>query len=140
MTAIRITVTGIIKNAGHRQVGDKTITEFSLCRKNRTKEGDPDSFTWVKGLVWEAPEWMCAKLVKGAEVTAMNGEATLRSYNKAGVEKVSLEAKFSSFDIQIHGAKEEAPAATPVPRRPAADVGGGTGDEGPPFAQRGEWE
>jgi hypothetical protein len=110
-----------------------------MCVKNRGKPDEEPTFTWARGVVFEPPEWM--RLEKGMEITALNGQTTLRSYkDNAGADKVSLDAKFSSFDIQVHGAKVEQQAA-PAPRRPAAPSGGG-GDEdsSPPFMRRSEWE
>jgi hypothetical protein len=141
MTQIRLTLSGIVKNVRHI-AGTKPGVEFSMCLKNRTKEGDEPSFTWARGIVWEPPEWM--KIEKGTELTALNGQATLRSYkDKDGADKVSLDAKFSSFDIQIHGKKaegatEDKPA--PAPRRPTPAAGSNDDDSQPPFICRGEWE
>ena len=118
MTAIRITMSGIIKNVRHFNAGTKPAVEFSMCLKNRTKEGDEPTFTWCRGIVWEPPEWM--KLEKGMEITALNGQACLRSYkDKDGADKVSLDAKFSSFDIQVHGNAAAEPAK-PAAKKAAA--------------------
>jgi hypothetical protein len=139
MTQIRLTLSGIIKNVRHFNAGTKPAVEFSMCVKNRGKPDEEPTFTWARGVVFEPPEWM--RLEKGMEITALNGQTTLRSYkDNAGADKVSLDAKFSSFDIQVHGAKVEQQAA-PAPRRPAAPSGGG-GDEdsSPPFMRRSEWE
>jgi hypothetical protein len=134
-------MSGIVKNVRHFTAGAKPAVEFSMCNKNRTKEGDEPTFTWARGIVFEPPEWM--KIEKGTELTASNGQVTLRSYtDKDGKEKVSLDAKYSSYDIQIHGQRQETEAApAPAPRRPAAPVAGGSrGDEEPPFQRRSEWE
>ena len=143
MTQIRLTLSGIIKNVRHFNAGTKPAVEFSMCVKNRTKDGEEPTFTWARGIVWEPPEWM--KLEKGMEITALNGQTTLRSYtDKDGKEKVSMDAKFSSYDIQVHGSKveqQEKAVPAPGPRRPAAPSGGGgDADEQPPFDRRSEWE
>jgi hypothetical protein len=137
MTQIRLTLSGIIKTVKHFNVGDKPAVEFSVCVKNRAAKGeDPDrpSFTWARGVVFDCPAWMV--LEKGMEVTALNGKVTLRSYkDKEGVEKVSLDAIYSSFDVQVHGAKEVGPViAQRGPMRPAAPAAAADVDDGsPPF-------
>jgi hypothetical protein len=142
MTQIRLTLSGIIKNVRHFNAGTKPAVEFSMCVKNRGKPDEEPTFTWARGVVFEPPEWM--KLEKGMEVTALNGQTTLRSYkDKDGADKVSLDAKFSSFDIQVHGnigEQQRKAVPAPAPRRPAADVGGGQGSDEPPFLPRSEWE
>jgi hypothetical protein len=133
-------MSGVVKNVRHFTAGDKPAVEFSMCLKNRTKANEEPTFTWARGIVWEPPEWM--KIEKGTELTADNGQVTLRSYtDKDGKEKVSLDAKFSSYDIQIHGQKHgEEAAPAPAPRRPAAPSGGGGDPDEVPFARRSEWE
>lgn len=144
MTQIRLSLSGIIKTVKNFTVGDKPAVEFSLCVKNRAAKGeDPDkpTFTWARGVIFDRPDWMV--LDKGTEITALNGKVTLRSYKDAqGVEKVSLDAIYSSFDVQVHGQKAEQQAApAPAPRRPAAPSGGGGDDDSsPPFMRRCEWE
>ncbi len=138
MTQLRLTMSGIVKNVRHFNAGTKPAVEFSMCLKNRpTKDADGKevvSFTWARGIVWEPPEWMVIE--KGTELTALNGQATLRSYtDKDGKDKVSLDAKFSSFDIQIHGKKAEGAAEdkpAPAPRKPAV-APADPPDEQPPF-------
>jgi hypothetical protein len=123
-------MSGVVKNVRHI-AGAKPGVEFSMCLKNRTKEGEEPSFTWARGLVWEPPDWM--RIEKGTELTALNGQATLRSYkDKDGNDKVSLDAKYSSYDIQIHGQKQEAAAEPAAPRKPAPKTREEV-EDGPPF-------
>ena len=118
MTQLRLTMSGIVKNIRHFNAGEHPAVEFSLCRKNRGKKDEEATFTWARGIVFDPPEFM--KIEKGTELTAVNGEVTLRSYkDKEGNDKVSLDAKYSSFDVQLHGQKQGAVEnPTPAPTSP----------------------
>ena len=135
MTIFRISFAGEIKKADHRTAGGKALVEFSLCKKNRTKQGEQESFTWIKVTLWEPADWMAAKLVKGAFV-AGSGDMSTRSYEKDGEKKTSIEVRCTGFDVELprDGQSADAPAPPPrsVPRTPA---GGGGVDDEPLFAR-----
>lgn len=139
MTIIRVSFAGHVKKAEHRQAGTKPVVEFSLCRKNKTKDGEPEAFTWIRVTLWEPPEWMAAKIVKGAFI-AGSGDAILRSYtDKNGAKAQSLDVRCGSFDVDMPDERQSGQAPAPAPSRPAVPAAGG-GDVEPPFMRRGEWE
>ncbi len=144
MTVFRLLVAGDIKKVEMRRAGDKDLAEVSVCKKNRTKEGEEESYTWAKLSIWSPPDWMKAKLVKGNFISG-SGEFTLRSYEKDGVKRQSAECNCQSFDVEISAAfprlgESHPPVATPVKPAPkAAPIGGGKGDDEPPFAPYQPW-
>lgn len=136
MSMLKLMFSGTIKKVEFRQAGDTPLVELSLCRKNYAKPGEDVHFTWIKATVFKPPEWMPAKLVKGAHVSGC-GEFTLRSYvDKTGQKGVSAEVRCGSFDLDVAGDESgAATAAVPVkaePRRPAATPSAIDLDE-PPF-------
>jgi hypothetical protein len=130
VTVLRLTFAGEIKRADIKSAGPKTVAEVSLCRKNYAKEGQPETFTWVRVSIWEPADWMLAKLVKGAFI-AGSGEMSARSYQKDGADKTSIEIRCTGYDVELpreaHSQDREPPK--PEPRRPAP----GGGDDEPPF-------
>ncbi len=101
MSLLRLIFAGEIKRAETKQVGGKTLVEFSICKKNYTKEGVEPTYTWIKAQCWEAPEWLAIKLVKGAFV-AGSGDMTARSYAKQdGTKGHDIEVRCSSYDLEL---------------------------------------
>ncbi len=100
MSLLRIIFAGSINKVEMREVGGKPIAEVQLCKKNRTKEGDPESYTWLKATIWSPPAFMIPKLVKGSFI-AGSGNFTLRSYEKDGVKRQSAECSCESFDVEV---------------------------------------
>ena len=136
MTMLKLSFAGFITKAEHKQAGSKSLIELSICKKNRVKEGDPEAFTWIRVAVWECPEFLVPKLVKGAFV-AGSGDMTLRSYvNKDGAKAVSCEVRCSGYDIESGVPKDGAPAqvaqSAPVPAAKLPGAASPTDDE-PPF-------
>ena len=132
MTVLRLTFAGEIKKAEHKTAGGKALVEISLCRKNYAKQGDPETFTWIKVKLWEPADFLAQKLVKGAFI-AGSGELTSRSYEKDGVKGQSLEVRCSGFDVEMprDGVAGDVPAPQSAPRRPAPSAG--DDDQSPPF-------
>lgn len=140
MTILRLTFAGQIKKAEHKTAGGKPLVEVSICKKNRTKQGEPDAFTWARIALWEPAEFQVGKLLKGAFI-AGTGELTLRSYiDKDGAKASSMEVSCRSFDVEVSAGEGDQPtrtdrptAATTAPTRSAAPAAAaGTNDE-PPF-------
>lgn len=145
MTILKAQFAGEIKKADHKEVGGKKLVEVSICKKNRGKQGDPDTFTWLKVAIWEPADFQVPKLVKGAFI-AGSGDMTLRSYEGKDGKASSLECRATSFDVEVSdGAARSGPiehhAAKPYdsqqnrsePRLPSPDIGGAVGDDNPPF-------
>lgn len=148
MSLFRLIFAGQIKKAEHKDAGGKPIVEVSICRKNRTKEGQPDAFTWVRVTIWSPAAFQAPKLVKGAFI-AGSGEMIARSYEKDGVKGTSIEVSCQSFDIEVSDGNDgqaSQPEADGVKRtvvaqtKKAAPAAGGGSDLDVPFAPRGEWE
>ena len=141
MTIMRIQFAGEIKKADHKMAGDKPLCEVSLCRKHKGRNGGEDTFTWLKVCLWQPAEFQTPKLVKGAFI-AGSGDVELRSFmNKDNVKQQSLECRCTSFDVEVTEGKPQSDQATPAPaprplapqNRSAAPVGGGMGNDEPPF-------
>ncbi len=141
MSLLRLTFAGQIKKAECRRAGDRDIIEMSICRKNHGKKDDEPTFTWINVTVWEPPEWMRAKAIKGAFVAGC-GEFSMRSYEtKEGVKKSSADVRCSSFDVELGADAGEAsePAAAPAPsqeskiRHRHVPVATAATDDEPPF-------
>lgn len=144
MTLLRLAFAGQIKKAEHKTAAGKTLVEVSVCRKNKTKDGEPEAWTWVRASIWEPAEFQIGKLAVGNFI-AGSGEMVLRSYtDKSGAKGVSCEVSCRSFDIEVATTAEEKAEQWPQrPARPAAPVqnapAAGAGESDVPFA-RSEWE
>lgn len=120
MSLLRLFFAGQIKKVEHKTAAGKALVEVSICKKNRTKENDKETFTWIRATIWEPAEFQVAKLFKDAFI-AGSGEMTLRSYaDKDGKDRVSCEVSCRSFDVEVSGPQaapaEAAPAAPSKPR------------------------
>jgi single-stranded DNA-binding protein len=135
MTILRLAFAGVVKKAEHRTAAGKSLVEVSICKKNRTKQGEPDAFTWIRVTLWEPAEFQAPKLVKGSFI-AGTGDLTARSYEGKDGKATSLEVSCRSFDVEVSdgGDAQAAPAQSapaPRPTRPAPTAQSET--EEPPF-------
>ena len=129
MTILKLSFAGQIKGeVKSRQAGESSLIEFSVCKKVTVKDAE-DRFDWVRVTLWKPAEFQAQKLVAGAFVAGTGDFATRAYVDKAGVAKISLEVRCSSFDIEVSGEQGEQPARAPAPTRavPPAD------DSEPPF-------
>lgn len=135
MTILKLQFAGEIKKAEHKTAAGKQLVEVSLCKANRKKEGEQDTFTWIRVSIWEPADFQAPKLIKGSFI-AGSGDMTHRSYMKDGQKGHAIELSCRSFDIEVSdgSARSNAPAAAPAsaPRRPAPPAPS-TGDDEPPF-------
>ena len=100
MTIFKAQFAGEIKKADTKSIGGKTLVEVSICKKNRTKDGEPEAFTWLRIGIWEPAAFQLPKLVKGAFI-AGSGDMTLRSYEGKDGKASSLECRCTSFDVEV---------------------------------------
>lgn len=141
MTMLKILFAGEIKKAEHRMAGQDPICELQICKKNKTKEGDEPTFTWIRVTCWKPADFIVPRLVVGAFVTGC-GDFSLRSYEKDGVKRQSAEVRCGSFDVEVGGHAEKGageqwparPAAAPAQRAPAPSASS-VNDDSPPFAR-----
>ena len=120
MTVFRLGFAGEIKRIEFRTVGQDQVAEFSICKKNKTKDGEEESFTWATISLWKPASFQLPRLVKGAFV-AGSGEFHLRSYvDKTGLKRQSAECRCTSYDVEIAGHNEAASALAPVAQPPRA--------------------
>ncbi len=150
MSLLKLLFAGEIKKIEMRQVGARSLAEVSVCKKNRTKEGDEESYTWANITIWGPfPDWMGPKLVKGAMI-AGSGDATLRSYLKDGVKRQSLDVNCQSMDVEVSGGAPREAQHEPTQRaEPRVDnkmtpskptwKDSSIGSDEPPFAPLGYW-
>ena len=138
MTILRLTFAGQIKKAEWKNAAGKSICELSVCKKNKAKEGEEPTFTWVRVTLWEPADFQTPKLATG-NFLAGSGEMTMRSYiDKTGAKGVSCEVSCRSFDVEVAAAGEQAPPvatdpAAAQPKRPAAPAPAASPDDEPPF-------
>lgn len=134
MSVFRMTFAAPVTKVEFKTVGDKALAEVSVCKKNRAKEGQEPTFSWLRISVWQPPAWMSAKLVKGAMI-AGTGEFTLRSYEKDGQKRQSAEVNCQSFDVEVSGGATDSDAAlapaSAAPQRPAPSPT--SAEDEPPF-------
>jgi single-stranded DNA-binding protein len=130
MTILRLAFAGVVKKAEHRTAAGKSLVEVSICKKNRTKQGEPDAFTWIRVTLWEPAEFQAPKLVKGSFI-AGTGDLTARSYEGKDGKAVSLEVSCRSFDVEVSDGAPAESAPAPRPTRPAQAAQSET--EEPPF-------
>lgn len=136
MTIMRIHFAGQIMKAEHKQAGPKNICDVSLCKKHKGRDGGEDTFTWLRATIWEPPEWMAPRLVKGSFI-AGSGELQLRSFEHKGEKRQSLECRCTSFDIEVSdGAQTGAtqkPQDTPTVAKAKERQAAQEADGEPPF-------
>ena len=124
MTLFRTFFAGEIKRADVRTVGDKSVLEFSLCRKNYgKKDASPDdaTFTWINVAIWDPKEFIAENAKKGAYV-AGSGEMEMTSYiDKEGEKKAKITIRTTGFDIEFQRgfAGDAEPAAQSEQRKAA---------------------
>lgn len=111
MTILKAQFAGEIKKADHKEVGGKKLVELSICKKNRTRQGEPDSFTWLKVALWEPADFQIPKLVKGAFV-AGSGDMQARTFDGKEGKQSSLECRCTSFDLEVSDGQPRQQAAT----------------------------
>lgn len=101
MSLMRMMFSGEVKKVEHRQAAGKPLIEASICKKNRLREGEEESYTWLNLTIWGPfPDWMLPRMVKGAMIAGI-GEFTLRSYVKDGVKQKSADVNCQSFDVEV---------------------------------------
>ncbi len=138
MVMMKLLFSGDIKKSETKSINGKAMVELSICKKNKTKEGEELSFTWIRASVFDCPEWLAPRLVKGAYVTGC-GDFTLRSYkDKDGNKAVSADIRCSGYDITVPDdrtklGESHPPTAVqrPTPIKPAP--ASASDDQGPPF-------
>ncbi len=114
MTTYRLHFCGKIMKSDSRMAGDKPIIELSICKKNTTKQGEEPTFSWIRVTIWQPPEWITSKAIKGAFISG-SGEFSMRSYEKDGVKHTNAEVRCGSYDCEIAGDdREQAQAPAPV--------------------------
>lgn len=135
MTIFKLQFAGEIKKAEHKTAAGKQLVEVSLCKANRKKEGEQDTFTWIRVTIWEPADFQAPKLIKGSFI-AGSGDMTHRSYMKDGQKGHAIELSCRSFDIEVAAGNGDAPTRTDrpaaKPTRPAAPPPAPF-DEEPPF-------
>lgn len=113
MTMFKLLFSGEIKKAETKSINGKPMVELSICKKNKTKEGEEDSFTWVRASVWDCPNWLAPRLVKGAFVAGC-GDFSMRSYkDKDGNKATSADIRCSGYDITM---PDDRPKQSAVPQ------------------------
>lgn len=120
-----ITIAGRIgQDATTREVGDSTVTSFSVADDQKVK-GEKVT-TWWNCSLWGARGTALEQyLTKGSQVTVA-GVASFRSYDKNGETRTSAECKVSEIALQ-GGKSEGAPSSGGAPQRqtaPADDFSG----------------
>ncbi len=139
MTILRMSFAGKAMKVESKMAGDKPLLEVSLCKKVKGRNGGEDTFTWIRATIWQPPEFMVAKLVKGCFV-AGSGEFTSRSFDGKEGKQTAMEVRCTSFDIEVGesvgGDGEAAPRPSVAPSRasgPSRPAAAPLSDDEPPF-------
>lgn len=114
-----ITIAGRIgQDASTRNVGDTTVTTFSVADDQKVK-GEKVT-TWWNCSIWGARGTALEQyLTKGSNVT-IAGTASIRTYTKDGETKASAECKVT--EVALQGGRQETTASARQPQRqPVAD-------------------
>jgi single-strand DNA-binding protein len=99
------TIAGRIgQDASTREVGETTVTSFSVADDYRGKAGAKETRWWNCSLWGARGTALEQYLTKGASVTVA-GEAGVRIYTKDGETKASLECRVS--EIALQGGRQE---------------------------------
>ena len=138
--SLTITFSGKIQTAEFRAVGEKSVCDVAVCEKKYNKDKSAEAeFDWVRAQIWDAPEFLVAKLKKGNFIT-FSGEFSTRKYaDKAGLERVSMECRCNPRSVTVvdagfFGDRGAQPVATtPAPRRAAPAPASTEADDEPPF-------
>lgn len=140
MARFTASFSGHIRTVKAKTVGKEPAIEVSLCRKNRSKDGEEPKFTWLNVLVYKPAPWQIDQLKEGKFISG-SGEFTMRSYeDKNGAHRQAGEVWCSSFDIDGPKPEEAGAMTAPAPRRDAGpaptpaqtSASAALGDE-PPF-------
>lgn len=135
-----ITIPGRIgQDASTRQVGDTTVTTFSIADDQKVK-GEKVT-TWWNCSIWGARGTALEQYLTKGSTVCVSGTASFRQYEKNGEARVSAECKVS--EIALLGGKSEGSAGSggsrggaPQRERPAkaTDDAPAFDDESIPFA------
>jgi single-stranded DNA-binding protein len=141
MTLLKLTFAGKAMKVEHKMAGDKPIIEVSLCRKQKGRGNEPETFCWIRVTIWNAPEFM-KRIQKGTFISGC-GDFSSRSYEGNDGKATALEVRCSGFDVEIDGGEpatdQSARPTQAAPVKPAMG-GGASGDvDGPPFMSLGYW-
>jgi len=132
MTVLSVAFSGRIKKVREFTAQSKQCFDVSVCKKNYTKPGEADSYSWLNIKVFDVHEKMAPYFVAGNSISGV-GELTLRSYEQEGVKKQTMECVVYRGAYTVDGAEATKPApaaaATPVATKPAKEQS----DDEPPF-------
>ncbi len=132
MALFKFIFSGTVKKCDHKMAGDKPLIEMSLCKKEKGRNGEEDSYTWIRATLWQPAEFQSQRIKVGAFVSGV-GDFKLRSYMKDGVKGVSAEVRCSSFDVEVSDGEQQASAPDRPAPAPARPVARNDDPEGPPF-------
>lgn len=144
MSGFRLQFSGEAKSVKSKNIGLKKALEFSLCSKNYSPAGTPDSWTWVTVTVMEPKDWLVDGIRDGVFV-AGSGEFTLRSYSAStGEKRQNADVRCSGFDLNFARPPKAVPMAEAdtvrVPPRSPGPAAGTPGEDEPPFMRLREFE
>jgi single stranded DNA-binding protein len=132
---IHTTVTGNLgKDAETRQVGDDSVTSFSIASNEKVK-GEKIT-TWVRASIWGKRGSALAQYLTSGTKVCIVGTASLRSYQgKDGASQTSLEVRVIAIDLMGGGGKGgEQRTAAPARKEAQDDLDGDdVGDSEIPF-------
>lgn len=100
-----ITIPGRIgQDATTRQVGDTTVTTFSVADDQKVK-GEKHT-TWWNCSIWGARGVALEQYLTKGSTVCVTGSASFRQYEKSGESRVSAECKVS--EIALLGGRQDA--------------------------------
>ena len=113
------------KDAETKQVGDTTVTKFSVADDHQVK-GEKNTIWWECSMWGSRGEKLAQYLTKGSGVTVV-GTPSFRQYEKDGQHRVSAECRVNDITLMGKGepgsgTQRQAPAkAKPEPLKVSPD-------------------
>ena len=93
------------RDAETKNVGEKTVTKFSIAVSDGTK--DKPHTSWIDVEAWSCPDWLLGGLAKGALVLA-DGRLKSEEWEKDGVKRTKLKLSCDSFGVKTFEKREDA--------------------------------
>ena len=118
------------RDAEAKQVGQKTVTSFSIAVSDGTK--DKPHSSWFDVEAWDLPDWLAAGLTKGALVLA-DGRLKIEEWEKNGEKRSKVKLVADSYGGVKTFEKRSDDGVVSRPKAAASAQQGGIDDGDIPF-------
>ena len=118
------------RDAESKQVGQKTVTAFSIAVSDGTK--DKPHSSWFDVEAWDLPDWLAAGLTKGALALA-DGRLKIEDWEKNGERRSKVKLVADSYGGVKTFEKRSDDGVVSRPKTSAPAQQGGIDDGDVPF-------